>query len=73
MTCAEFVERVTAYLEAALDPGTNGRFLDHLGGCDGCTNYLQQLRATVELLERLDADAQPPPAQTGAATGPPDG
>lgn len=73
LACQELVNLVTDYLDGVLPPGWTAAVQEHLSGCDGCTNYLQQIRATVELLERLDADAQPPPAQTGAATGPTDG
>jgi hypothetical protein len=73
VACRELVNLVTDYLDGVLQPGWRTAVQDHLSGCDGCTNYLQQIRATVELLERLDTDAQPPPAQAGAAAGPPDG
>ena len=36
MTCAELVELVTAFLEGALDPDTERRFIEHLAVCDGC-------------------------------------
>ena len=50
MHCAEFVELVTAYLEGALDPADEQRFVDHLGLCDGCGRYLDQVRRTVAAL-----------------------
>jgi hypothetical protein len=53
MTCAEFVERVTAYLDLALDAGAHREFLDHLGGCEGCCGYLAQVRQTIDLLSAL--------------------
>ena len=47
LDCDEFVELVTAYLEDALDPADRQRVLDHLDLCDGCSTYLEQIRATV--------------------------
>ncbi len=57
LDCDEFVELVTAYLEGALDPATEGRFLDHLGECDGCDRYLDQMRRTINDLGRLPAES----------------
>jgi len=53
MTCAEFVELVTAYLEGALDRDTEQRFVEHIAICDGCDRYLQQIRETASQLGRL--------------------
>ena len=72
VACRELVTMVTDYLDGALQPDWRAAVEDHLSGCDGCTNYLQQLRATVQLLQRLDAGSHPPPAQTGAAASPSD-
>ena len=47
MTCAELVELVTAFLEGALDPETEQRFVDHLAVCDGCDIYVDQIRRTI--------------------------
>jgi hypothetical protein len=54
MTCAQFVELVTEYLEDSLDPATGDRFAEHLEGCPGCGPYLDQLRTTIRLLRDLD-------------------
>ncbi|TFV59268.1 anti-sigma factor [Mycobacterium sp. PS03-16] len=56
MNCNEFVELVTAYLDGSLDTETRSRVDTHLTGCDGCTNYLQQMRATVQTLGSIDDD-----------------
>ena len=50
MNCNELVELVTGYLDGSLDPDTRARFDMHLLECDGCENYLQQFRATVQTL-----------------------
>jgi anti-sigma factor RsiW len=47
MTCAEVVELVTAFLDGALDPETEQRFVEHLASCDGCATYVEQMRRTI--------------------------
>ena len=49
MTCKELVELVTDYLEGVLPDDVRMRFEDHLSGCHGCTNYLEQMRQTIRL------------------------
>ena len=39
LTCAEFVELVTDYLEGALDRETEARFVLHATQCEGCETY----------------------------------
>lgn len=55
LDCDEFVELVTAYLEDALEPADRQRVLDHLDLCDGCSTYLEQIRATVRVAGDLPA------------------
>lgn len=49
LVCREVVELVTAYLEDDLDPTDRERFEEHLVFCDGCGNYLEQMRTTIRL------------------------
>lgn len=56
MACKEFVELVTAFLEGALDPEAEARFVDHLAGCDGCDVYLEQMRRTITTAADLPAE-----------------
>lgn len=49
MTCKEVVELVTDYLEGVLPDDVRLRMEDHLSGCDGCTNYVEQMRETIRL------------------------
>jgi anti-sigma factor RsiW len=63
MDCDEFVELVTAYLDGALDPDTERRFVEHLAECDGCDRYLEQIRRTVTALGHLPAAGLPPQAR----------
>lgn len=60
MDCNELVELVTAYLDGVLDLDTRARFDVHLTECDGCDNYLQQLRSTVETLGKVGGDELDP-------------
>lgn len=53
MDCNELVELVTAYLDGSLDPDIRARFDMHLLECDGCENYLQQFRATVDTVAKI--------------------
>jgi hypothetical protein len=51
MTCAEFVELATEYLDGALDPETAWRFATHPDECPGCAVYLDQLCEIIVLLK----------------------
>lgn len=53
LRCEEFVELVTAFLDGALEPESERRFVDHLSMCDGCEGYLDQIRRTVRALGDL--------------------
>jgi anti-sigma factor RsiW len=56
LVCQEAVELVTAYLENALSHRGRRRFERHLAGCPHCTEYLAQMRATIELSGRITPD-----------------
>jgi len=60
MDCNELVELVTSYIDGSLDPDTRARFDVHLLECDGCANYLQQFRATVDTLGKVDDETLDP-------------
>jgi len=62
MSCQELVELVNDYLEGALEPDDRARFEDHLDECEGCLNYLNQVRKTIELVGRLTEESVPAPA-----------
>jgi anti-sigma factor RsiW len=57
MTCQELVELVTEYLEGTLPPGEKSRFEAHLERCDGCTDYLRQMRDTIALTGSLATES----------------
>jgi anti-sigma factor RsiW len=50
LVCRDAVALMTDYLEGALSPRQLARLQRHLAGCDGCDEYLRQLRATIGLL-----------------------
>jgi hypothetical protein len=53
LTCAEVVELVTEYLEDGLSTHDRERFEEHLGFCDWCVTYLDQMRRAIETTGRL--------------------
>jgi anti-sigma factor RsiW len=53
LTCAQLVELVTDYLEQRLSIRDTERFEEHLAFCDGCSTYLEQMRATIAATGRL--------------------
>jgi predicted anti-sigma-YlaC factor YlaD len=60
MTCQELVEVITDYMENRLPAYDRVRFEEHLGLCEGCRNYLEQVRQTIRLTGRLPEDALSP-------------
>jgi len=56
IVCQQAVELVTDYLEGALSRADRRRFEAHLAGCPHCTEYLAQMRATIQLTGGLVAD-----------------
>ncbi|MVU76242.1 anti-sigma factor [Nocardia sp. ET3-3] len=63
MNCDEFVELVTAFLDGALEPDTEQRFLEHLSRCDGCEVYLEQFRRTIQAVGELPPETLSGPAR----------
>ena len=49
LSCQELVELVTDYLEGALPEADRDRLEEHIAGCDGCRDYIAQMRTTVTL------------------------
>ena len=47
MSCQEFAELVTDYLEEVLDAATRSRFDEHLVDCPDCPVYLHQMKAII--------------------------
>jgi anti-sigma factor RsiW len=53
ITCREFVELVTDYIEGQLAEARRIEVEIHLGACEGCEAYLAQIRATIAGLRAL--------------------
>jgi len=63
ISCQEVVELVTDYLEGVLDSDTAAEVEAHLGLCQGCNLYVDQMRATVTALGRVPVDSLSEEAQ----------
>lgn len=63
IVCQQAVELVTSYLEGALTRSARRRFEAHLAGCPHCTEYLAQMRTTIELTGSLTAGDLTPQMQ----------
>lgn len=63
LSCQELVELVTEYLEGAMAPPDRARFDEHLGVCEGCRTYLDQMRATIRVVGSIDPAALDPSAE----------
>jgi hypothetical protein len=60
LSCREFVELVSDYVERRLSLSERTRFEMHLCYCAPCRTYLRQLRATIETAGRLTEHDLPP-------------
>lgn len=66
VTCREFVELLTDYLDGVLTPEECADIERHIVICRGCSTYIEQFRTTIDLLGRLAADERDD-AQASAA------
>jgi Putative zinc-finger len=55
--CRELVRLATDYLDGVLPPDWRRGLDEHHAECDGCTEYLRQIRAVVDAVERLATEA----------------
>lgn len=63
MSCKEFVELVTEYLERTMPAEDRSRFEEHLALCPGCKTYVEQMRQTMALLGQIPEESIPPDAE----------
>jgi anti-sigma factor RsiW len=63
LVCQQAVELVSDYLEGALSRADRRRYEAHLTGCPHCTEYLAQMRKTIELTGTLTPDDLTPQMQ----------
>jgi len=65
MVCRQAVELVTDYLEGALSRRDTRRFEAHLRACDGCEEYLRQVKMTISVLGRVEPEDLAPETRQG--------
>jgi anti-sigma factor RsiW len=53
LTCLELTEVLTDYLEGVMPPEDVERFEAHLDLCEGCVNYVAQMRHTIRTTREL--------------------
>jgi len=59
LVCRDAVALMTAYLEDALTPYDRERLEAHLAECPHCSEYLAQLRVTIDALGHVDVEDLP--------------
>ncbi len=60
IVCQQWTEMITDYLEGALPRGLVKAVDRHLAACPHCTEYLAQMRRTIEITGALPDDEQVP-------------
>ena len=60
ISCREIVQLTTEYLEGALPEPRRRKFEEHLALCQGCANYIEQMRETIRLTGLITEDGIPP-------------
>ena len=58
-SCREVVELASEYLEGAMTTDQMTRFELHLNLCDGCSSFVEQVRATVAMARVLPEEEIP--------------
>ena len=53
IVCKELVELVTPYLEDVLPANARAAIERHLGECDGCRTYVEQMRQTIRAIGHI--------------------
>ena len=56
LVCRDAVALMTAYLDGELDDRDRTRLETHLADCPHCSEYLAQLRVTIDALGHVDLD-----------------
>jgi len=65
IVCRDAVALMTDYLEGVMPPRPRARLERHLADCDGCEEYLRQMRATIALLGRVQQEDLSPETRDG--------
>jgi hypothetical protein len=61
LACQELVELVTDYLDGVLPPELKDSVQQHLDGCGGCSEYVRQIRLTINALQQAKLQLTPRP------------
>ena len=59
LVCRDAVALMADYLDGALSAHDHARLEQHLAGCPHCSEYLAQIRATIDALGRVGPDDLP--------------
>jgi anti-sigma factor RsiW len=59
LVCRDAVELISDYLDGTLPRRQRRRLEKHLAGCDACTAYLDQMRATIAASGKVGPDDLP--------------
>ncbi len=59
LDCIDLVELTTEYFEGTLSTDEAARLEAHLTECDGCTEFVRQMRVTQDVLGHIDAIVVP--------------
>jgi anti-sigma factor RsiW len=59
IACRQAVELMAGYLDGALTDRDRARLEAHLADCPHCSEYLAQLRVTIDTLGRVEPDDVP--------------
>ncbi len=59
LVCKEVVELITDYLEGVLLSEKRAQLEEHVAGCCGCRNYLEQVRLTIGMVHTLEQEQVP--------------
>lgn len=59
LVCREAVALMADYLDGALGPRDRARLEEHLAGCPHCSEYLAQIRVTIDALGRVEPEDLP--------------
>ncbi|MGA2529001.1 MAG: zf-HC2 domain-containing protein [Acidimicrobiales bacterium] len=65
IVCRQAVELVTDYLEGKLSRRDARAFEEHLRACDGCEEYVRQIRATIGILGSVQPEDLSPETRYG--------
>ena len=59
LVCRDAVALMAAYLDGVLPDADRARLEGHLAACPHCSEYLAQIRATIDALGRVEPDDLP--------------